>query len=165
MGIFVGYLLADVFTSPSLQVLGYIFVFHHIAASIAWTYCASYRIMQPLAAFLQFNELSTPLLHLRQLLLFSGYTSKDANLTVVNLSFFLLFGLIRVVPLPWIVYNWIHTDYKAIQNEVGIAGAVALTIFVAVHVALQGSWFATMCGKLIGMTKRAVSSTQQTKDA
>ena len=158
MGIFVGYLLADVVASPSLSVLGYTFVFHHIAASLAWAYCASYRIMQPLAALLQFNELSTPLLHLRQLLLFSGCTSKDFSLTIVNLTFFALFGMIRVAPLPWIIFHWINTDFRAIKNEVGIGGAVVLSLFVTVHVGLQGSWFLTMCGKLVGMAKGAFSS-------
>jgi uncharacterized protein YhhL (DUF1145 family) len=147
--------------SPSLKVLGYEFAFHHLAASAAWTYCATYKIMQPLACFLQFNELSTPLLHLRQLLLFSGFTSKDTSLTVVNLIFFVVFGLIRFVPLPWIVYNWINTDYTAIKNEVGAGGAVALSLFVAAHVGLQGTWFFTMCGKLVVMAKRAFPSTTQ----
>lgn len=164
MGIFVGYLLADIVASPSLKVLGYIFVFHHISASAAWTYCASYRIMQPLACFLQFNELSTPLLHLRQLLLFSGCTSKNLSLTVTNLSFFLLFGLIRVVPLPWMVYHWVSTDYTAIRNEVGTSGAVALSMFVLAHVGLQGTWFVTMCKKLVGMAKRAFSTPQSSKE-
>jgi uncharacterized protein YhhL (DUF1145 family) len=165
MGIFVGYLLADLMASPSFKVLGYIFVFHHLAASAAWTYCASYRIMQPLACFLQFNELSTPLLHLRQLLLFSGRTSKDLSLTIVNLSFFVLFGLIRFVPLPWIVYHWANTDYAAIKNEVGIGGAAALSMFVLAHVGLQSSWFITMCKKLAGMAKRALTTQQHTKES
>lgn len=163
MGIFVGYLLSDILASPSLKAVGYTFVFHHIAASCAWTYCASYQIMQPLAAFLQFNELSTPLLHLRQLLLYSGYTSKDSLLTIVNLSFFVFFGLIRVLPLPWIVLNWITTDYIAIKQEVGLGGALALSLFVMVHVGLQGSWFMTMCGKLVGMARGAFSTRHEEK--
>lgn len=119
--------------------------------------------MQPLAAFLQFNELSTPLLHLRQLLLYSGYTSKDSLLTIVNLSFFVFFGLIRVLPLPWIVLNWITTDYIAIKQEVGLGGALALSLFVMVHVGLQGSWFMTMCGKLVGMARGAFSTRHEEK--
>jgi uncharacterized protein YhhL (DUF1145 family) len=152
-------------SSPSLKVLGYIFAFHHLAASAAWTYCAAYRIMQPLACFLQFNELSTPLLHLRQLLLFAGYTSKDTSLTIVNLLFFVLFGLIRFFPLPYIVYNWINIDYTAIKNEAGVGGAVALSMFVVAHVGLQGTWFFTMCRKLAVMAKRAFpGNTQHSKE-
>ena len=121
--------------------------------------------MQPLAAFLQFNELSTPLLHLRQLLLYSGYTSKDSLLTVVNLSFFVLFGLIRFLPLPWILYHWITTDFMAIKDEVGMGGACALSLFVMVHVGLQGSWFMTMCGKLVGMARGAFSKKEGGKES
>jgi len=164
MGIFVGYLLSDMYASPSVRAMGYIFAFHHLAASAAWTYCASHRIMQPLAVFLQFNELSTPLLHLRQLLMFAGCDGKrDVGLTIVNISFFLLFGLIRVAPLPWIVYHWVTTDYTAIKTEVGIGGAMVLSFFVAAHVGLQVSWFMIMCRKLVNMVGRSFNSRQHSK--
>lgn len=120
--------------------------------------------MQPLAVFLQFNELSTPLLHLRQMLMFAGRDGKnDIGLTIVNISFFLLFGMIRVGPLPWIVYHWILTDYTAIKIEVGIGGAIVLSFFVAAHVGLQVSWFMIMCRKLVNMVRRALNSKQHSK--
>eukprot|EP00956_Cyclotella_meneghiniana_P006915 scaffold9334_cov71-Cyclotella_meneghiniana.AAC.3 len=78
MGIFVGYLLSDMYASPSLRALG----------------CDGKR---------------------------------DVGLTIVNISFFLLFGLIRVAPLPWIVYHWVTTDYTAIKTEVGIGGAMKVS--------------------------------------
>ena len=151
MGFFVGYLITDVIFAPTLKILGYPFVVHHISAAMCWTYCASYRIMQPLASFLQFNELSTILMNLRQVLLTAGYTSSDPILTIVSLSFFVMFAAVRVFPLPFVVHQWIVRDFVSIRNEVGLGGAMLLSLFLAVNVMLQGSWFSMMVRKLIGM--------------
>ena len=151
MGFFVGYLITDVIFAPSLKILGYPFVVHHISAAMCWTYCASNRIMQPLASFLQFNELSTILMNLRQVLLTAGYTSSDPIVTIVSLLFFAMFAAVRVFPLPFVVHQWIVRDFVSIRNEVGLGGAVLLSLFLAVNVMLQGSWFSMMVRKLIGM--------------
>lgn len=151
MGYFVGYLITDVIFAPSLKILGYPFVVHHISAAMCWTYCASYRIMQPLASFLQFNELSTILMNLRQVLLTAGYTSSDPIVTIVSLSFFTMFAAVRVLPLPLVAHQWILRDFASIRDEVGLGSAMLLSVFLAVNVMLQGSWFSMMIRKLIGM--------------
>jgi hypothetical protein len=161
MGIFVGYLLADIIASPSLQAIGYVFVFHHVAASIVWTYSASYRIMQLLACFLQFNEFSTPLLSLRHLMLTAGYTSGDKALSIVNIVFFASFGMIRVVPMPSIIWNWFYRDFGIVEKATGRGAALVVSAFVVVHVGLQGSWFMKMCRKLVGMMKGTNSKGRQ----
>lgn len=63
------------------------------------------------------------------------------------------------------VYYWVNTEYTAIKSEVGISGAVALSIFIIVHVGLQGTWFVTMCKKLVGMAKLAFSTPQNVKES
>mmetsp|Transcript_5347 Transcript_5347/g.8210 ORF Transcript_5347/g.8210 Transcript_5347/m.8210 type:complete len:268 (-) Transcript_5347:97-900(-) len=149
MGFFVGYLLTDTALSPSLKVLGLPYAVHHISASMCWTFCASNRIMQNLASFLQFNELSTVMMNVRQVLLTAGYKSSDGIVVVVSLAFIALFSAVRVFPLPFLVHKWITYQFVSIRNEVGLGGASLLSLFLAVNVMLQGSWFAIMVRKLI----------------
>lgn len=153
-GIFVGYLLADVALAPSFAIMGYPFVIHHLAASACWTYCACNRIMQPVACLFQFNELSTPLMNIRQYLLTAGYTSSDLPVAISSLIFFAAFGLIRVAPLPFVMKDWILRDFTAIQQETGVGGAILVSLFFAVNASLQIGWFFIMCQKLVGMLSK-----------
>ncbi|KAL7533473.1 hypothetical protein ACHAXR_005257 [Thalassiosira sp. AJA248-18] len=151
MGIFVGYLLADVLSAPTFAIMGYPFVIHHFAASACWTFCACHRIMQPVGCLFQFNELSTPLMNIRQYYLTAGYKSSDLPVMVSTLSFFVAFGMVRVVPLPFVVKDWIYRDFGAIRGETGVGGAILLSVFFAVNALLQCSWFFIMCQKLAGI--------------
>lgn len=151
MGFFVGYLLTDTASSPSLKVLGWPYVIHHISASMCWTFCAINRVMQHQASFLQFNELSTVMMNIRQVLLTAGYKSSDGIVTVVSLSFFALFAGVRVFPLPFLTYDWITDQFGSVRDEVGWGGAGLLSLFFATNVVLQGSWFTMMVRKLVGM--------------
>eukprot|EP00571_Detonula_confervacea_P003200 CAMPEP_0172320736 /NCGR_PEP_ID=MMETSP1058-20130122/41292_1 /TAXON_ID=83371 /ORGANISM="Detonula confervacea, Strain CCMP 353" /LENGTH=220 /DNA_ID=CAMNT_0013036063 /DNA_START=60 /DNA_END=719 /DNA_ORIENTATION=- len=103
MGIFVGYLLADIAAGGKKD---YPIIIHHLAASACWTFCACNRVMQPVGCLFQFNELSTPLANVRQYLLTAGYKSSDLPLTISSLSFFFTFALIRVAPLPFVIRDW-----------------------------------------------------------
>eukprot|EP00970_Alexandrium_tamarense_P015285 scaffold4948_cov208-Alexandrium_tamarense.AAC.4 len=127
MGFFVGYLLADTAKSPSFKDMGYVYVVHHAAASLCWTFCACYRVMQSLSCFLQFNELSTPFMNVRQVMLTAGYKSSDLPVTIISLLFFSTFGAVRFFPLTFIIRNWVGRDYSAIQNEVGTGAAMMLS--------------------------------------
>jgi len=161
-GFFVGYLLTDTAYAPSLKVMGLPYAIHHISASICWSFCASVRIMQPLASFLQFNELSTVLMNVRQVLLTAGYQSSDLIVVVVSLAFFVLFSAVRVFPLPFVVHKWISHEFVSIRNEVGWESAILLSLFLAVNVMLQGSWFTMMVRKLIGsLTKKESKRKEQ----
>ena len=150
MGIFVGYLLADLYAMPSPRALGYALIVHHVAASACWTYCAHQGVMQRIGCHFQFNEVSTPLMNVRQYLLTAGYRSDDAIVSTTGLAFFVVFGLARVVPLPIVVRDWIDGDYVTIREKVGTGGAVLLTIFFVVNAALQCGWFYVMCRKVTG---------------
>ncbi len=162
MGIFVGYLVTDVACAPSLSDMGYPFVLHHVAASICWTYCACFRVMQPAAMLLQFNELSTPLLDLRQMLLTAGYDSNGLYVMVISVAFFVVFGMVRVAPLPFVIYHWIFRDFDTIRETIGLGGAVFLSFFFAVNALLQSGWFFIMCQKLMRMVaKEAPKNTKK----
>mmetsp|Transcript_3802 Transcript_3802/g.6574 ORF Transcript_3802/g.6574 Transcript_3802/m.6574 type:complete len:266 (-) Transcript_3802:77-874(-) len=161
MGWFVGYLLTDTALTPSFKVMGYPYVVHHLSASMAWTFCASNQVMQPLASFLQFNELSTVMMNVRQVLLTAGYKSSDLIVIVVSLTFFALFSAVRVFPLPFVVHKWISQEFVSIRNEVGWGGAILLSAFLAVNVMLQGSWFTIMVSKLIGMFSKKQSKSKE----
>ncbi|KAK1738984.1 hypothetical protein QTG54_010300 [Skeletonema marinoi] len=128
-----------------LQNHGYPYVVHHLSASMAWTFCASNQVMQPLASFLQFNELSTVMMNVRQVLLTAGYKSSDLIVIVVSLTFFALFS----------------AEFVSIRNEVGWGGAILLSAFLAVNVMLQGSWFTIMASKLIGMFSKKQSKKKE----
>ena len=151
MGIFVGYLLADVTSAPTFAIMGYPFVLHHLAASACWTFCASLRIMQPVACLFQFNELSTPLMNIRQYLLTAGYKSSDTPVAVSSLTFFVVFGLVRVAPLPFVVRDWIIRDFDAVREHSGLGAAVLLSMFFTVNGLLQCGWFFIMTQKVVGM--------------
>ena len=151
MGIFVGYLLSDLFAAPSLKAMGYPFVAHHVAASACWAYCACHGVMQRVGCMFQFNEVSTPLMNLRQYLLTAGYGSGEPIVAITSLAFFAIFGLARVVPLPFVTRDWATRDYFAIRDKVGTRGAVLLSAFFAVNAALQCGWFYSMCRKVAKM--------------
>jgi len=150
-GVFVGYLFSDILASPSLKSMGYPFVLHHIAAILCWIFCAHNKVMQPIACLFQFNELSTPLMNIRQYLLTAGYKSSDLSVSISSLIFFIVFGLVRVVPLPFVIKNWIHRDFDAIRLAIGSSGAILLSVFFAVNALLQCGWFLIMIQKLISM--------------
>jgi len=44
MGVFVGYLIADVWCAPTLEIMGWPYVVHHLAATCCWTFCACNRV-------------------------------------------------------------------------------------------------------------------------
>jgi hypothetical protein len=118
--------------------------------------------MQPVAMLLQFNELSTPLMNLRQILLTAGYDSSALSVTVSSVAFFVAFGMVRIAPLPSMVYNWIFRDYDAIRNTIGFGGAIFLSLFFAVNALLQCGWFCIMCQKLMGMVAKEKPNTKKT---
>mmetsp|Transcript_3173 Transcript_3173/g.8107 ORF Transcript_3173/g.8107 Transcript_3173/m.8107 type:complete len:285 (+) Transcript_3173:132-986(+) len=149
MGIFVGYLLTDVASAPSFAVMGYPFVVHHLAASACWTFSACNRVMQPVGLLFQFNELSTLLMNVRQFLLTAGYASSDPPVLVSGLVFMLLFGLVRVAPLPFVIKDWIYRDFDAIRGKIGLGGATLLSAFFAVNASLQCGWFFIMCQRIV----------------
>ncbi|KAL7551843.1 hypothetical protein ACHAWF_015038 [Thalassiosira exigua] len=151
MGIFAGYLLADFAAAPSLEEMGYPFVLHHIAAATSWTFCACNEVMQPVASLLQFNELSTPWMNVRQYLLTAGCRSSDLPVSITSLGFFFTFGLVRVAPLPFLVRDWVYRDFDAIGEKLGTGSAVFLSLFFAINGCLQCGWFFIMCQKLAGM--------------
>jgi len=150
-GVFVGYLFSDILAAPSLKSMGYPFVLHHIAAILCWTFCSYHKVMQPIACLFQFNELSTPLMNIRQYLLTAGYKSSDISVSISSLVFFIVFGLVRVVPLPFVIKNWISRDYDAIRLAIGSSGAILLSVFFAVNALLQCGWFLIMIQKLLSM--------------
>ena len=156
MGIFVGYLLADTLSAPSPSDMEYIYIVHHLAASLCWTYAACHRILQPYALLLQFCELSTPLMNARQLLLIAGYPSSSKSVMGLSLLFFATFGMVRVATLPYIIQGWVGRDYDAVGTVEGVGwrGAVGVSVFVGIHAVLQINWFGMMCWKLWGMAMK-----------
>lgn len=148
-GVFAGYLFSDA-VYLGIKDLGPMYVVHHFAAATTWTVCDYTKCMQFLLSFLQFNEFSTIFMNARQVFLTTGYDSKGKHVTAVSYIFFLSFFLVRVLPLPMIVYKWISNDFQVIKTEVGIPVAVSLSLSVLAHVALQSTWFAMMLRKVLG---------------
>lgn len=107
--------------------------------------------MQPVGVLFQFNELSTPLMNVRQYLFTAGYAGSSLPVSVSGLVFFAAFGLVRVAPLPFVIRDWILRDFDAVRMEIGAGGAILLSIFFAINGALQCGWFFIMCQKLVEM--------------
>lgn len=153
-GIFAGYLIADAIYL-GIKDLGPMYVVHHFFASSVWTLCDSFRCMQFLGSFLQFNEFSTIFMNLRQLLLTAGYDSKGKHVMWASYTFFLSFFLVRVLPLPMIVNRWISTEFNIIKTEVGSPVAVPISLCILAHVGLQSTWFLMMLRKVLrGSSKK-----------
>mmetsp|Transcript_12323 Transcript_12323/g.18074 ORF Transcript_12323/g.18074 Transcript_12323/m.18074 type:complete len:262 (-) Transcript_12323:202-987(-) len=148
-GVFAGYLMADA-VYLGIEDLGPMYVLHHFSAATNWTLCDYTRCMQFLASFLQFNEFSTIFMNARQVLLTAGYDSKGKHVMAASYVFFLSFFLVRVIPLPMIVYKWISNDFRVIKTEAGTPTAAFLSFCVLAHVSLQSTWFAMMLRKVLG---------------
>jgi len=150
-GIFVGYLLGDLLVVLGPNYLGYVYCIHHISASSQWIYSTYYESMQYYGSMMQFCEFSTIFLNLRQWILTAGYKSNSKLAMISSGLFFLSFFVVRVVPLPWIIYNWITKDYDELQQSKGIGIAIANTITIGINVLLQTTWFVMMVSKVIKM--------------
>ena len=147
-GIFVGYLVADFFVCGP-KALGLMYCVHHISAAIIWTWASGYGAMQWYASMLQFCELSTIFMNLRQWVLTAGYPSGSKTVLGISLFFFASFFGVRVVPLPGLVYKWISGDFAKLSDEKGMALALASTSTLIIHVCLQSFWFMLMVKKIM----------------
>ena len=162
-GIFVGYLLADfIFLGPSK--LGTAYVFHHLSASVCWTMAQTIGSFQFVAQLLQFCEFSTIFMNLRQLYLTAGYDSSTPQVVWASLVFFASFGLVRVAPLPQVLYRWINQDFTIIRNEIGMGAALLFSAFFTVHAVLQTMWFGIMIQRLIAKSGGAGSSKKKKQE-
>lgn len=146
-GFFAGYMIADY--SKTYKDLETAYVVHHIASCAAWFLSAYLRSMQWQTTLLQFCEVSTFFLNLRQFFLTSGYPSSGTTMTVTNLIFFLSFTAVRVVPLPMILREWATLGFHDMRAKDGFAMASVGTMFTLIHCALQTTWFAIMVKKLV----------------
>merc|ERR1712183_16675 len=156
-GIFVGYLLGDLLVVMGPKYLGFAYCVHHISASSAWIYSTYYQSMQYYASIMQFCEFSTIFLNLRQWLLTAGYGSSSKAGMISSGLFFLSFFLVRVLPLPWIIYIWTTKDYDELKQSKGVGIAIVNTITIVLNVFLQMSWFAMMVSKVIKMARKSGS--------
>lgn len=149
-GIFVGYLLAD-YALCGPKVLGPVMVVHHISASAAWWIFSAARSVQWYCCFLQFNEFSTPFVNARQVMLTAGYPSSGPEVTAASLAMFVVFGLVRIAPLPKVVYNLVTIDFDVLREQTGFGLAALFSVFFAIHVFLQTYWFGLMVRKFLGL--------------
>lgn len=149
-GVFAGYMVAD-YSKCGFKTLGIAFTVHHVFAMAAWTLSAYLRSMQWQTALLQFCELSTIFMNLRQLLLTAGYASDGAAVTVVSLIFMISFFAVRVVPLPMILRELFLTGFVDMRDKDGLFFALCGAGFTMLHAALQLMWFSIMMKKLFSV--------------
>ena len=139
-GVFVGYLLTD------LLAVGWyekpLMICHHVFASVAWTYTVSTGSLQWYHCFLQLNELSTIFLSIRPVLISGfGYGKASKQVMALNGCTFFSFCLIRVVPLPIVLYKYWSTDRHTLQNHAGDATLYMITVLLLFHTVMQCFWF------------------------
>jgi hypothetical protein len=122
------------------------------------------QVMQPVGCLFQFNELSTPLLNVRQYLLTAEYASSNPQVAISSLVFFSVFGLVRVAPLPFVIRSWILRDFEAVRRKIGTGGAIFLTLFFALQACLQCGWFFIMCRKFVEMFRNLMGKQPKRKE-
>ncbi len=147
-GMFVGYLIADFFVCGPAA-LGPMYILHHLSAAGIWTWSSGFGAMQWYGSMLQFCELSTIFMNLRQWILTAGYPSGSPVELAISLSFFLSFFAVRVLPLPGLVYKWVTNDFKRLSAEKGSALALGSSSTLLIHVMLQSFWFMLMVKKIV----------------
>ena len=145
MGVFVGYLISDHVWLGRID--SALMAAHHLGASAAWTAATWLGSLQWYASFLQLNELSTVFVNIRQLLFKSGYDAESIAVKASSLGVFVAFGVVRIVPLPRIVWQWATRDFAVMLEKDGAAAAWCFSGFFAFHVCMQTYWFGLMLKK------------------
>mmetsp|Transcript_86635 Transcript_86635/g.245281 ORF Transcript_86635/g.245281 Transcript_86635/m.245281 type:complete len:270 (-) Transcript_86635:240-1049(-) len=109
-------------------------------------------------------EISTPMVNLRWFLAKSGYDASNSTLYVVNgLAMVLVFGLVRVFPLPWTLYLHWARDWDTLgkvkyasefETIYGFSYQKYWFCMLAVFCVLQTNWWILMVkGALKAMRK------------
>eukprot|EP00946_MAST-07B_sp_MAST-7B-sp1_P003226 g3226.t1 len=147
MGVFVGYLISDHATVGDID--SPLMAAHHLGASLAWTISVSVKSMQWYAQFLQMNELSTIFVNLRQLFMKSGYHSESLPVKTMSLATFATFGIVRIMPLPHLVWQWVMRDFAVMHAKDGAAAAYFYSGLFVFHVSMQSFWYALMIKKFL----------------
>mmetsp|Transcript_11112 Transcript_11112/g.23000 ORF Transcript_11112/g.23000 Transcript_11112/m.23000 type:complete len:268 (+) Transcript_11112:54-857(+) len=153
-GIFVGYLIADFFVCGPVD-LGPMYVVHHLSAAGIWTWSTGFGAMQWYGSMLQFCELSTIFMNLRQWILTAGYPSGSPVVLSVSMAFFFTFFAVRVMPLPGLVYKWVTNDFAKLSDEKGIALALGSSSTLLIHLLLQSFWFMLMVKKIVKLVTKS----------
>ena len=147
-GVFVGYLAADFCLLGPVD-LGPAYIVHHLSAMAIWSWSTCLGAMQWYASFLQFAEFSTIFLNLRQWVLTAGYPSDSPLAMGISLLFFTSFFVVRVIPLPVLVIQWVTFDFQKLLEEKGKVLAVASSVTLTIHLLLQSFWFFLMVNKIL----------------
>ena len=150
MGMFVTYLLSD------LSVMAYYAfvrgeyasnfwpsVAHHVLASASWTAAISTKSVQWYGCFWMIAELSTVFVNLRHMLYKCDLKSSAAyfyNGLAMTLSFF----AVRVLPLPFTLFNFFSTDAAEMRAANGTGFAAFISFCVIFNAGLQSYWFGLM---------------------
>ena len=139
-GIFVGYLVTDL-----LVVIKYekpLMILHHIFASVTWTVAVSNRSLQWYMCFLQLNELSTIFLSSRHIVVTGrGWNKTSTKVAVLNFVTFMTFTAIRVLPLPFVLYNYWSTDMHVLRKHAGDVSFYLIWSTLIFHAVMQTFWF------------------------
>ena len=141
MGVFVGYLISDHAAVGDID--SPLMAAHHLGASLAWTISVSVKSMQWYAQFLQLNELSTIFVNLRQIFKRSGYHSESLPVKAMSLATFATFGIVRIMPLPHLIWQWVRRDCCD-ACEGWCSRSMVFSGLFMFHVSMQSFWYALM---------------------
>lgn len=158
-GLFIGYLSVDfcicfywreTMKGVTLTLL------HHVFATLAWSLAIYMRCCQWHMCFWLLAEMSTPLVNAR-FMLAECKAAKTTAYLINGSSMFVVFFVVRVMPLPWLLYNFAMYDATQIYGVGGPAYTVWFTFTLIVHTSLQTYWFGLMAKgvlKLLGYIKK-----------
>lgn len=152
MGLFVGYLLADLVVvvkhwkevdMPAVNTI------HHVLAVCSWSLSLHLHTMQWYACIWLMAELSTPLANLRWYLVRAGLRTNSNLYLFVGSWLFSTFFVVRILPIPFMI--WLFWQYDSV-DAFHSGGPVALTWWSSMllcNCALQWYWWSKMLQAII----------------
>eukprot|EP00746_Dinoflagellata_sp_MGD_P011279 gnl/MRDRNA2_/MRDRNA2_123594_c0_seq1.p1 gnl/MRDRNA2_/MRDRNA2_123594_c0~~gnl/MRDRNA2_/MRDRNA2_123594_c0_seq1.p1 ORF type:complete len:180 (-),score=11.80 gnl/MRDRNA2_/MRDRNA2_123594_c0_seq1:55-594(-) len=147
MGLFVGYLLVDmgtVFKHWKEIDMPVPTTVHHALAAFSWSLALALHTMQWYACFWLMAELSTPLANLRWLLVKAGIRTNSNLYLFVGSWLFSTFFVVRVLPVPFVMYMfWIHDSMAALSSG-GIMVFLWWSLAFIGNSMLQWYWWSIM---------------------
>jgi len=122
-------------------------MFHHLASLLAWTYCLTNHCCTFYVMICLVTEFSSIFLNLRSLLQFADNMGSFHN--AVGYLLLISYTIIRILPIPFIVYAFAFSSYEKWSLVAKIMG----TIFVPAPIILNLFWYYLMMRKGLRMIK------------
>jgi hypothetical protein len=152
MGLFVGYLLVDlliIFQHWKEIDMPQVTTVHHVLAAFSWSLALALHTMQWYACFWLIAELSTPLANMRWMLVRAGVRTTSNLYLFVGSWLFSTFFVVRILPIPFVMFMFFLHDSKAALSSGGIVVFLWWSLVFIGNGILQSYWWSMMLQAII----------------